>query len=48
MTHQKLLVYMQLHPEDIEALHKYMDSLEVVQTRIAVSTDEEVEAQILK
>ncbi|MHC5936998.1 DUF6887 family protein [Nostoc sp.] len=48
MTRHELLTYVRSHPDDIEAFHRYMDLLQTVPGRIAVTTPEELEAEMRK
>lgn len=48
MTRHELLADVRSHPDDTEAFHRYMDLLQTVAGRVAVTTPEELEAEMQK
>ncbi|MBN3907721.1 MAG: hypothetical protein HWQ35_30210 [Nostoc sp. NMS1] len=39
---------MRSHPDDVQAFHRYMDLLQTAPGRVAVTTPEELEAEMRK
>ncbi|WP_375491113.1 DUF6887 family protein [uncultured Nostoc sp.] len=48
MTRHELLAYVRSHPDNVQAFHRYMDLLQTAPGRMAVTTPEELEAEMRK